>query len=270
MRHSHYDDMGHHDEITLLDSIVREAGQRVLELAREGFEIMIKPDSSQVTTADLAVDQLLKQHILKAYPDDGWLSEESPDDRQRLEKNRVWILDPIDGTRNFISQVPQYAISIALVEHHKPIIGMIFNPATNEMFSAIKDRGAYLNERPISTKSSSTEPVTCLANLSNTQRQQVQELEPAIDFQDFGSIAYALALQASGHVAITLNPGSQNEWDIAAGVLLIQESGGIVHDRFGQAIPFNQSIPTTRGVIATRPDLTATVERLLETFHDAT
>ncbi|MCA9472088.1 MAG: 3'(2'),5'-bisphosphate nucleotidase CysQ [Nitrospirales bacterium] len=269
MTHSQYHILHSRGEVTFLDSVVREAGQRVLELIREGFEVMIKPDSSQVTTADLAVDQLLKDHVHKAYPQDGWLSEESPDDRQRLKKTRVWILDPIDGTRNFISQIPQYAISMALVEDEEPVIGMIFNPATDEMFLAMKDDGAFFNEQPISGKSTSSERVTCLANLSNNQRRRLQELAPTIEVQPFGSIACALALQAAGRADIMLNPGNQNEWDIAAGVLMIQEAGGIVHDRHGQPIRFNQPTPTTQGVIATRPDLTETVERLLDIL-DAT
>ena len=144
---------------------------------------------------------------------------------------------------------------------------MIFNPATNEMFSAIKDEGAFLNEQPIATKSASTERLTCLANLSNSQHQQLQELESSIDFQDFGSIAYALAMQAAGLADMTLNPGSQNEWDIAAGVLLVQEAGGIVRDRHWQSIPFNQPQTATRGVIATHSNVASVTQKLLDALN---
>ena len=251
-------------EVTFLHEVVREAGKRVLELAQDGFDIQIKPDHSQVTTADFEVDRILKDRLLTTYPEDGWLSEETPDDRQRLEKNRVWILDPIDGTRNFISKIPYYAISIALVENQEPVIGMIFNPATNEMFSAVKDAGAYLNDQPIHVKTTSTQSLSCLANVSIKQRAELQVIEPKAEFQGFGSIAYALALQAAGQVDATLNPGNQNEWDIAAGMLLVQEAGGIIKDRHWQPIRFNQPYPTAPGIIATRSDKTATIQKMLE------
>ncbi len=268
MKQSHaHNTRDYHAEMTFLDTVVREAGTRVLELAQDGFEITIKPDSSQVTTADLEVDRMLKDRLLTAFPQDGWLSEETPDDRRRLEKNRIWILDPIDGTRNFISKIPEYAISIALIENHVPIIGIIFNPATNEMFSAVKDEGACLNATPIHVKTAPTDQLTCLASISKSQHKNLQDLEPTIDFQGFGSIAYALALQAAGRVDITLNPGSQNEWDIAAGVLLVQEAGGTVRDRHWQTIPFNQPNTSTQGVIATRSDKSSTVQKLLESLN---
>ena len=254
-------------EVTFLHAVVREVGKRALALAQNGFDITIKPDGSQVTTADLEVDRILKDRLLNAYPEDGWLSEESPDDHQRLEKKRTWILDPIDGTRNFISKIPEYAISIALVVDQEPVIGVIFNPATNEMFSAVKDAGAYLNDIPIRVKNTSTEKLTCLVNLSKSQQTELQALEPAMECQAFGSIAYALALQAAGRIDMTLNPGSQNEWDIAAGVLLVQEAGGTVRDRHWQPIPFNQSNTTIQGVLATRADKTSTVQKLLESLN---
>ncbi|GJL53646.1 MAG: 3'(2'),5'-bisphosphate nucleotidase CysQ [Nitrospirales bacterium] len=252
-----------HPIAEFLQEVVREAGSRVLEIAKNGFDVSIKPDSSQVTTADLEVDRMLKERLLSKYPHDGWLSEESPDDRKRLEKSRVWILDPIDGTRNFISKIPQYAISIALVENQELTLSVIFNPATNEMFSAVKGEGAYLNGIPIHVKDTQTDHLHCLANASEAQRTKLELIEPAITCQAFGSIAYALALQAAGRVDMTLNPGGQHEWDIAAGVLLIQEAGGTVADRNWQPIPFNQSNTTTQGVIATRPDKVSTVRQLL-------
>ena len=257
-------------EVTFLHEIVREAGKRVLEIAQNGFDIKIKPDHSQVTTADLEVDQFLKERLLTAYPEDGWLSEETPDDRQRLKKNRVWILDPIDGTRNFISKIPYYAISIALVEKHESVMGVIYNPATNEMFSAVKDAGAYLNDNLIHVRNTPTESLACLANVSNSQRAKLQVIEPGIEFQGFGSIAYALALQASGQVDATINPGNQNEWDIAAGALLVQEAGGIIRDRLWQPIRFNQSSTMAPGIIATRSDKTSTIQKILKALEPNT
>ena len=260
-----YDAHMPHDEseMLVLHQIVRDAGKRVLELEQQGIDITIKSDQSQVTTADFEVDRILKEQLLSRYPNDGWLSEETPDDKQRLHKRRVWILDPIDGTRNFISKIPEYAISLALVDNHEPVLAVIFNPAKDEMFSAVKSKGAFLNDQPIHVKTAATDQTTCLISISPHQQKMLQALAPEITFQDFGSIAYALAIQASGQVDMTLNPGNQNEWDIAAGVLLVQEAGGLVQDRDGQPLCFNQPETTTRGVIATHSRIASTTQKLL-------
>ncbi len=255
-------------EILFLHQVVRDAGKRVLELEQQGIEITIKSDQSQVTTADYEVDRILKNQLLSRHPNDGWLSEETPDDLERLNKHRVWVLDPIDGTRNFISKIPEYAISLALVVNHEPVLAIIFNPAKNEMYSAVKSKGATLNDHPIHVKTTTTDQTTCLVSISPHQQKTLQALAPEITFQGFGSIAYALALQAAGHVDMTLNPGNQNEWDIAAGVLLVQEAGGLIQDRDGHPLFFNQPQTTTRGVIATHSRIASTTQKLLKALDE--
>ncbi len=247
-----------------LEEVVREAGMRVLHLAEHGFEVKIKPDGSQVTTADLEVDRILKERLLSRYPVDGWLSEETPDDRKRLDNTRVWVLDPIDGTRCFVEKIPQYVISIALVENGDPVFATVFNPVTKEMFSAIKGSGCFLNDVETHVRSAYSSPFTILANVSHEQMPKVQAIEPEIVTESFGSIAYALALVAAGNVDAVINPGYQNEWDIAAGVLLVQEAGGTVLNNGGQFIRFNQTNTSVLGVYASRPDKTSTVQQLLE------
>ena len=257
--------MRHYEqEQIFLEQVVREAGNRVLHLAEHGFEVKIKPDGSQVTTADLEVDRILRERLLTQYPEDGWLSEEIPDDRKRLEQTRVWILDPIDGTRCFVDRIPQYVISIALVENGDPVLAAVFNPVTNEMFSAIIGSGCFLNDVEAHVRPAHSSPFSMLAHASHEQMPKIQVIEPEIVTESFGSIAYALALVAAGHVDAVINPGYQNEWDIAAGVLLVQEAGGTVLNNGGQCIRFNQTNTSVLGVYASRPDKTSTVQQLLE------
>ena len=122
------------------------------EAGRGGFETHIKKDRSPVTSADLAVNQILQDMLMTAFPHDAWLSEETPDDPRRLKNNRVWIIDPIDGTKYFMRGIPQYAISVALVESHQPVVAAVYNPATDELFSAVRGSGAWLNGDPIRSR----------------------------------------------------------------------------------------------------------------------
>ena len=251
-------------ELTTLCTAVRQAGQRVLELARDGFETHIKPDHSPVTSADLEVDRILQESLLGTYPDDGWLSEETPDDLKRLDRKRVWVLDPIDGTTYFMKGIPQYAISVALVEAKKPVVAVIFNPATDELFSAVINSGATLNGTPVFVRSQLTDRLTIFVNSPAFKRKTFQKIEELADCHPMGSIAYTLALVASGQADATINLGQQNEWDIAAGTLLVQEAGGTAVDKNWSPMRFNQPKTLVNGIIATRSDKTNEVQQLVK------
>ena len=119
-------------ELAQLSSTIRKAGARARDLARKGFEIQTKKDRSPVTTADLEVNRILREMQETHFPNDGWLSEESPDDPARLDKARVWIVDPIDGTKAFVNKLPEYCISVGLIQDCVPVLAAIFNPSTDE------------------------------------------------------------------------------------------------------------------------------------------
>lgn len=257
-------------ELTTLQSAVRQAGQRVMQLAQDGFETHIKKDRSPVTTADLEVDRILKEILLETYPDDGWLSEETPDDGERLHKARVWVLDPIDGTKYFTLGIPQYAISIALVEQQRPTIAVIFNPATEEYFSAVRGAGATLNGTTIEVRSSPMERLTVFVSPPALERHKFQPLDSQADFHPMGSIAYTLALVAAGKADVTMNLGKQNEWDVAAGTLLVQEAGGTIVDAHWEPISFNKVTPSVPGIIATRPDAEGDVQKFVQILSPQT
>jgi myo-inositol-1(or 4)-monophosphatase len=181
-----------------------------------------------------------------------------------LENKRVWIIDPIDGTKYFMRGVPQYAISVALVESNQPVVAAVYNPATDELFSAVHGMGAWLNDQPIHVTPARDGRPVILVNPPALERGVFRAIEAAAECRPMGSIAYTLALVSAGRADATLNLDGLNEWDVAGGVLLIEEAGGTVMDRNGSPLSFNQSNTTIRGILAADKDL---LNRLLTFTH---
>lgn len=241
-------------EVEVLIKAIRRAGAEALRFAVDGFETIRKPDQSPVTSADLAVNEMLLSDLTSACPQDGWLSEESPDSLDRLQKRRVWVVDPIDGTKAFINGEPEFCISVALIEQGQPVVAGIFNPSTDELFTATLGGGLRLNTKPvIPPVSSNSRHLVVAMNPWEQQIGRFTSLEPSINRRPIRSIAWILALAASSRIegAITWEP--ENEWDVAAGALLIVEAGGTISDGYEHALIFNQREPRYRGIIATSP-----------------
>lgn len=251
-------------ELNVVSHFMKRAGNRAMQLAREGFQTYRKKDRSPVTSADLEVNQILYDGLLGSFPQDGWLSEESADDLKRLDIRRVWIIDPIDGTKYFIKGIPQFSISVALVENHQPILGAVFNPATDEFFSAIQGQGACLNGCPLPTDPFPfSRKLKVLMNPSRLQKGEFQAYEHLADCQPMGSIALTLAWVAAGRADAAINFDSINEWDIAAGTLLVAEAGGIAKDSQGHPLEFNQPQTRVRGIIASKHEAWGKVDNLV-------
>ena len=258
-------------ELRIVTEAITTAGAEALRLASEGFEIQIKPDRSPVTSADLAVNGILQGRLLEWFPDDGWLSEESPDDPTRLEKARVWVVDPIDGTKAFISREPEFCISVALVERGRPVVAAIFNPSTNELFSARRGGGLLLNDEPALWQEHQTgrQPVVALSPWEK-EIGRFTSLEALATGRPMRSIAWALALAACGRIQAVATLESENEWDVAAGALLIEETGGTMADGNGQRLEFNRPTPRYRGIIATHSACPDPVQRQLRAVSRTT
>lgn len=242
------------DELEVLISVVRKAGAKALQFAVDGFETIQKPDHSPVTSADLAVNEVLQSRLRAAFPQDGWLSEESPDGPDRLQRRRVWVVDPIDGTKAFISGEPEFCISVALIEQGLPVVASIFNPSTDELFSATSGGGIRLNGEPVTLPSLCGDPPHVVA-LSPWELQigRFTLLESFAGSRAVRSIAWALALTASGRIHAAATMEAENEWDVAAGALLLTEAGGTIRDGSGHKLIFNRPKPRYRGIIATSP-----------------
>jgi myo-inositol-1(or 4)-monophosphatase len=239
------------EELDVLKKYVRQAGQEIFQMAAEGFETAYKKNEDPVTTADIKADSILREGLTKDFPDTGWLSEETRDDFTRLDQKMVWIVDPIDGTKEFVSGIPEYAVSVALVENGQPILAAVYNPASKELFAAASGQGAWLNEEPIEAEHELTAKPLLLASRSEIQRGEFEPFEPFAQIHPCGSIAYKLALIAAGMADATFSLAPKNEWDIAAGVLLVNESGGNVTDKSGAPFSFNQRKTLVNGIVAT-------------------
>ena len=236
-------------EIHIMNHAVLAARAALFNISHSQI-MMHKKDLSPVTLADLTVNQQLKEILLGSFSDYGWLSEETQDDFSRLNKKRVFIVDPIDGTKEYIHHISEYVISIALVEDGEPLCAVILNPATSEHFYAIKGQGAYLNQQPIRCHAHIENKLTVLASRSEVKKGHWQPFTDHFTVKPTGSIAYKLALLAASHAHATLSLTPKNEWDIAAGVLLVKEAGGIVHDLDKKPFVFNQKNTLVNGIIA--------------------
>jgi myo-inositol-1(or 4)-monophosphatase len=237
-------------ELALLVDAIRKAGVKVGEMVRDGFEIQTKPDHSPVTTVDLEVNRILHAMQRREFPSDAWLSEESPDDPARLTHARVWIVDPIDGTKALVNRVPEFCISVALVERGAPIVAAILNPSTNELFTAVRGGGLFLNGTRVTHAPPHDFNPVIMVNAWELRIDRWSTLAETTRCRPMYSIANALALVAAGRVQAVLTIEPENEWDLAAGVLLIDESGGAISDAAGKPFAFNQPTPRLHGVIA--------------------
>jgi myo-inositol-1(or 4)-monophosphatase len=209
-------------------------------------------EAGPVTEADLASNACIQDILLQAFPDDGWLSEETADRPDRLGKSRTWIIDPLDGTWEFTTGVPEFVVSIALSVDCVAELGVLYNPIMEETFSGILGQGAWLNGVPIHV--SSTPHIaasTFCVSRSETGKGLLRQFERRLNLSPKGSVAYKCGLVAAGcyEGVFTYNP--RNEWDICAGVAIIEAAGGRVTDRQGRPYRFNQPDPLKKPLIGT-------------------
>lgn len=204
-----------------------------------------------VTEADLSVNRILESTLRLARPDYGWLSEETEDDGARLNKDRVFIIDPIDGTRSFVEGARTWAIAIAVAEAGRVTAGVVYLPLRDKLFAAATGTGATLNGSPLSVSLRGEETgARVLAAKPNLHEHHWPGGVPEIDRHYRPSLAYRLSLVGSGDFDAMLTLRPSWEWDIAAGSILITEAGGHISDREGQPLRFNNKTPMLNGIVA--------------------
>lgn len=251
---------------------ILERIQAALEAARTVFarftpgeiEAEYKAGHDPVTEADRAVDAVLHEKLLR--PGEGWLSEESADDLSRLDKSRVWVVDPLDGTREFVMGLPEFCVSIGYVENGRPVAGGIYNPATQETILGSVDSGVTYNGKPASPSQRTTLPgALILASRSEVKRGEWQQFQGG-EFQvrPMGSVAYKLALVAAGRADITFTLTPKNEWDVAAGAALVASAGGFVATLDNAPLRCNNRNPLLSGLMASGPQLREPLLSVLE------
>jgi myo-inositol-1(or 4)-monophosphatase len=252
-------------ELTVARDAAIAAGKILQRYFRDGgYQIDSKGKNNPVTTADFEADSELKQILLDAYPEYGWLSEETADNDDRLSRERVWIVDPLDGTKEFIKGIPEFVVAIALADHGVPVMGVSFNPIKDELFSGIPGVGCFLDGKPVTVSDTTTlEHSTILASRSETARGEWKAYEGRVTVRPIGSVAYKLALVAAGQADATFTLTPKSEWDIASGVALIIAAGGRVTDLHGDPLRFNRRSVKTPGFVASNGHLHAQLERML-------
>jgi myo-inositol-1(or 4)-monophosphatase len=230
-----------------------QAGKVILKYYKSNYEIKEKSYHNPVTTADHASDEVLKNILLNERSQYGWLSEETVDSPDRLTKEYVWVVDPIDGTKEFIEGVPNFVVSIGLVQNGNPILGVLFNPVTKEIFTGLKNSGAYLNGEKINcNKVLKISDMAILNSRSESKRGLWDRFNNTFgSLKSVGSVAYKLGLTAAGKSDIFASLRPKNEWDICAGNCIINEAGGKLIDLNGKQRKYNQiNTLITPGLIA--------------------
>jgi myo-inositol-1(or 4)-monophosphatase len=214
-----------------------------------------KAGHDPVTEADRALDAVLRKELLRQ--DEGWLSEESVDDPIRLQRSQVWVVDPLDGTREFVQGIPEFCVSIGFVEDGRPVAGGIFNPATDEVFLGSVESGVTYNGKPAQpSQRRSLEGALILASRSEVKRGEWKALENStFTIRPMGSVAYKLGLVAVGRADVTFTLTPKNEWDVVAGAALVQAAGGFVSTLEKTNLTANRRNPLLTGLLACGPFL---------------
>jgi myo-inositol-1(or 4)-monophosphatase len=243
------------DDLQLAVDAAREAAEHALWLSGRGFETWAKGPDNPVTSADLAVDALLKERLLGARPDYGWLSEETADSLHRLEREVLWVVDPIDGTRDYARGRDGWAVSIALVVRGQVEVGVLAAPALDRLFVATRS-SVTLNSAPIRVSGRTTEAGMRLPVDPDWIRSRLWP-EPwvAQAVPKPNSMALRIALVACGEADGLIDARITNEWDVAAAGLILEVAGGLVTDREGARFRFNKPEPDIAGIVAATPAL---------------
>ena len=217
------------------------------------IEAEYKAGHDPVTEADKAVDAVLRKELLREG--EGWLSEESVDDFTRLEKSRIWVVDPLDGTREFVAGIPEFCVSVAMVENGRPVAGGICNPATEETFIGSLQTGVTYNGKPAHpSQRTRLEGAVVLASRSEVKRGEWKQFENAsFKIRPMGSVAYKLALVSAGLADATFTLTPKNEWDVAAGAALVDSAGGFVSTLESSPLRCNNKSPLLSGLLACGP-----------------
>jgi myo-inositol-1(or 4)-monophosphatase len=247
---------------------------RLLEIVREAGRIAYsrwpgvghalhswdKTPGNPVSEADLEVDRFLKRELARLLPSAAWLSEETADDKLRTASDLIWLVDPIDGTRDFVRGRSGWAVSVALVSGGRPLFGMLAAPARGEEWVAVAGQGATLNDLPIRASAR-----TVFAGARVPTHTLPKEDSDLVAVEQPNSIALRIAMVADDRADLVATLRWGFEWDIAAATLIAREAGAEVSDAFGRPVAYNKHDPRDFGLLVCSPAIhAAAVERLAE------
>lgn len=248
-------------DLALLTTAALEAGKLARRYWCRDPRTWEKPGhQGPVSEADLAIDRMLRQMLTAARPGYGWLSEETEDDPARLGAERVFIVDPIDGTRTFLEGDRSFAHALAVAEAGRVVAAVVFLPLRDKLYSAIRGGGAYLNGAALRTSSrSALDGASVLAPRPALDPGHWAGPVPYLHRALRASLAYRLCLVAEGRYDAALALRDSWDWDTAAGSLILEEAGARISDRLGDPLAFNTPVPLSRGIVAGAPLLHAEI-----------
>lgn len=255
-------------ETTELLPLVKASVEEAADLIRskeKSFERFRKRDRSLVTDVDLAVNELLHKRLLSAAPRFGYLSEEGLS--ESVASDTVWVVDPLDGTKEFVRGLPEYAVSVGLVRHGEPILGVVCWVSQQKLFWAGKGIGAFRDGERLEL-APPQEPFTVLVSRTETEKGALKKLQTIFPRQNpLGSIALKLAILAEGGAGGYISLFPKNLWDLAGGHALVLGAGGVVLTLEGRPLGYDPAEPLVReGILAGHPQA---VERLLAGLRQA-
>jgi len=245
------------DDLKLIVEAAQEAGALARDIRRRGLEVEYKADDhSPVTNADLAADKLLTERLRAARPDYGWLSEETADANDRLVCRRIFVVDPIDGTRAFLKGRPWWSVAIAVVEDGLAVEGVVFAPEVGETYAAAAGRGATRNGEAIRPSGvTSLDDCHMVGDPMVFQHWSWPQAWPPMRIEQRNSTAYRMCLVASGDFDAAVAPVRKSDWDVAAGDIIAREAGCFVGDHTGGAFRYNRRRPSQASLICATPAL---------------
>ncbi|MFT4183057.1 MAG: 3'(2'),5'-bisphosphate nucleotidase CysQ [Rhizobium sp.] len=234
------------DETSDLDLIVqaaRQAGEIALGFFRQSPEVWWKNEGrSPVSAADFAANEALASILRPARPDYGWLSEETDDDAARLSHETLFVVDPIDGTRGFLSGLDLWCVSVAVVTKGRPTAGVLYAPALDELFVASADGPALKNGRPIAVSDWQGHDTYRLASTEDALKGLNPDFRQTVErAKHVPSLAYRLAMVADGRLDGTIVRSNSHDWDLAAADLILERAGGALVDLSGRALLYNRA-----------------------------
>lgn len=247
-------DPGIAEDMATMREAAREAGHLALEMRRDaGNKVWEKSPGHPVSDADLAVNTLLARRLGAARPNYGWLSEETTDDHTNRSQGRVWVVDPIDGTRAYLGEDPHWCIGLAVVERGHVIAGVVYAPVSDTLYEARRGGGAFRNGAPIFASSCDQEAgCHLIATREMIDHKGWREPWPPVQLADPkpNATLLRLAYVASGRSDAVVILWRKFDWDLAPGVLLVEEAGGAATTHLGERFQFNRSVPAQRSLIA--------------------
>ncbi|MET1232511.1 MAG: 3'(2'),5'-bisphosphate nucleotidase CysQ [Candidatus Limnocylindrales bacterium] len=246
-------------ELAAATDAARAGGAAIREVFGRPHAVTYKTGDDPLTAADSASDRCIRDRLRSAFPRDGWLSEEG-DARQGADVGRVWVVDPLDGTREFVQHIPEFAVSIALTVDGRPVVAVVYNPIRDQLVSAVRDGGVHVDGRSVAASDTADlATAVVLASRSEVSRGDWEPFEGRCRVRPTGSVAYKMALVAIGEADATISLAPKHGWDVCAGILLVEEAGGRASLLDGRPLDMTHPAALIDGLIASNAELHAQI-----------